>query len=125
MKQLLDVSALLALIWKDHEFFDRADAWRTGQTLVLCPLAELGFLRVSTGPAANASMADARRALEKLKTEAGVEWIPDDLTAMDGLAAPNSKKTTDFYLGNLAQKHGLALATFDGRTGHPAAQPIP
>lgn len=125
MKHLLDVSALLPLIWQTHPFAARVAAWRKGKTLVLCPLAELGFLRISTGPACNATMADARTALAKFKADEGAEWIPDDLPALDGMPPASSKQVADFYFGNLAQKHGMAWATFDENSGHPAAATIP
>ncbi|MGA3267167.1 MAG: hypothetical protein ABSE16_10130 [Verrucomicrobiota bacterium] len=47
MKHLLDVSTLIALIWPSHVFSGRANAWREGKTIVLCPITELGYLVVT------------------------------------------------------------------------------
>src|SRR5437588_11397880 len=66
MKLLLDVSALVALLWKTHVHHQRVIAWSKGKTIVLCPIAELGFIRVSTSPAYNLPMNDARKLLADL-----------------------------------------------------------
>ena len=48
---LLDVAPLLALLWEGHEHHERAMAWLTKGKLAVCPVTELGFLRISTQPA--------------------------------------------------------------------------
>ena len=48
MKYLLDVNVLLAPIWANHPQFVTADAWLKGKSVVVCPISESGFLRVST-----------------------------------------------------------------------------
>ena len=48
MKYLLDVNVLIGAIWRDQTAHKRAMAWLAGKEIVLCPLAELGFLRIST-----------------------------------------------------------------------------
>lgn len=63
MIHLLDVSTLIALIWPSHVHHSQASAWRQDKKLALCPITELGFIRVSTSPAFNAAMPDARQAL--------------------------------------------------------------
>ena len=90
----------------------------------LSAYTELGFVRVSTSPAFNATMADARRALADFIRDDKPDFIPADARALDGEIPPTSGKTTDFYLANLAAKHGLKLATFDGSINHPAADLI-
>jgi predicted nucleic acid-binding protein len=47
MKYLLDVNVLLAAIWANHSRHAETFAWLDGKTIVLCPLGELGFLRIS------------------------------------------------------------------------------
>jgi predicted nucleic acid-binding protein len=47
-KYLLDVNVLLAAMWANHPQHAKAFAWLSGKNVELCPLAELGFLRVST-----------------------------------------------------------------------------
>jgi len=51
-----------------------------------------------------------------------VEFVPGDLRALEGVAAPTSAKTTDWYLANLAQKHGVQWATLDQSARHPATE---
>jgi predicted nucleic acid-binding protein len=48
VKYLLDVNVLLAAMWASHPQHAKAFAWLTGKSVVLCPLTELGFLRIST-----------------------------------------------------------------------------
>ena len=51
--------------------------------VVLCPLAELGYLRVSTHPKVlNLSMTDARKALEQFVHDHQATRIDDDLPAL-------------------------------------------
>jgi predicted nucleic acid-binding protein len=50
MTYLLDIATLLAWLW-DHEHHERVLAWQKGQTVALCPITELGFLRISSQPA--------------------------------------------------------------------------
>lgn len=124
MKYLLDVSTLIALIWPSHVHHKQASAWRKGKQLVLCPITELGFIRVSTSPTFNASMADARKALGDFLADEKPDWIPADIRGLDGDIAPGSAKTTDWYLANLATSHGMRWATFDRSAKHPAAELI-
>jgi len=122
MKHLLDVNTLIALIWPTHVHHAKASAWRSGKNVVLCPISELGFVRVSTSPAFNASMADARQALSDFIRDENPEFIAADSRALDGEVPATSGKTTDFYLANLAAAHGMKLVTFDGTIKHGAVQ---
>jgi predicted nucleic acid-binding protein len=121
MTFLLDVNVLLCGIWSKHPMPQRAFEGIAGKSLAVCPLAELGFLRISTAPAAsiNAGMASARAALEKFLQERQVQRISDDLPALES-HPKTSKPVTDSYLAALAEKHGFKLATMDGRIKHPA-----
>ncbi len=126
MTFLLDVNALIALIWAAHADHKRAVNWRAGKTIGLCPISELGFIRISTQPAAfNLPMADARKALADFIKDEMPEFLPADIRALDGDPAPGPVKATDFYLANLAGKHGWKLATFDNGIRHPAVEVIP
>src|SRR6266571_1467671 len=125
MKLPLDVSALVALLWKTHVHHDRAVAFRTGKTIVLCPITELGFIRVSTSPAYNLAMNDARKLLADFIHDEKPEFIPADTRALDGMPAASSSKSTDWYLANLADAHAMKLATFDSGLSHPATEQIP
>ena len=119
---LLDVSTLVALLWQNHADHLKAENWSTGKSLVTCPLTELGFLRVVTSPAYNASMIQARRVLADFLSERCPNFIPADLPALDGQPAPSSAKTTDWYLGDLAKAHAMKWATLDAKARHPSAE---
>jgi len=120
MKHLLDVSTLIALIWPSHVHYAQARAWLKGKSIVLCPLAELGFVRVATSEAFNATMADARQELADFIADEKPGFVAADIRALDGTSAPNSGKSTDWYLANLAVHHGMKWATLDGKAKHPA-----
>ena len=124
MNYLLDVSTLVALIWPSHVHHRQAVAWRKGKKIVLCPITELGFIRISTSPAFNASMADARQALKDFIKDETPGWIAADLRVLEGDTAPTSAKTTDWYLANLAVAHGMRWATLDQSAKHPATELI-
>jgi len=124
MKYLLDVNALISLLHATHQQHATAFAWATGKDLVLCPISELGFLRISSHPRGlRQAVADAELAVGQFKKEARVSFIPDDLSA-DALGAPSSDSVTDTYLAKLAGRHSLRLATFDQGIKHPAVELI-
>lgn len=121
MKHLLDVNVLLAAIWASHPHHAKTFAWLSGKNIVLCPLAELGFLRISTNKKAiNAPMDKARELLEKFAADRKAARIADDLPALDS-QAKKSEEVTDLYLASLADKHGAKLATLDRTIAHSAA----
>ena len=121
MKHLLDVNVLLAAICAGHPKNAATFAWLKGKQLVLCPIAGLGFLRVSSQPKAfNLSMQTARKALAQFCAERQVEWIADDLLPLDSHPF-KSDQVTDVYLADLAAKHGLRFGTLDTGIKHAAA----
>jgi uncharacterized protein len=120
MKHLMDVNLLLAAIWEDHSQHERAFRWLEGKKLAVCPLTELGFIRISTNPKAiNAPMAKTRALLKNFLNDRAVGQIPDDVPALDS-KPQKSGQVTDSYLTTLADKHGMKLATLDGNIKHPA-----
>ena len=124
MKHLLDVNVLLAAIWANHSRHAETFAWLPGKNLVVCPLGELGFLRISTNQRAiNAPMDQAWTLLERFLDERAVERIADDLPALASHAKA-SEQVTDHYLADLAAKHGLKLATLDRHLSNPHAEVI-
>ena len=120
MTHLLDVNVLLAAIWANHPHHARSFHWLEGKHICVCPLVELGFLRISTNPKAiHAPMKKARDLLRTFLTERAAGRIPDDLPALD--AHPQkTEQVTDFYLAALAESHGMKLATLDQRIRHSA-----
>ena len=72
MKHLLDASVLFASIVEKHSANAPAQAWLKGKQIVLCPIVELGFLRISTNatvPGMGFDMKQAPASLEKFATE--------------------------------------------------------
>src|SRR5437867_12111655 len=101
-KHLLDVNVLLAAIWTNHSRHAETFSWLKGKAVVVCPLSELGFLRISTNKRViNAPMDQARELLERFLKERNVGRIPDDLPALSS-GARLSEQVTDYYLADLA-----------------------
>jgi predicted nucleic acid-binding protein len=125
MTCLLDVSTLLAWLWADHEHHARVLRWQKGKAIAVCPITELGFIRISTQPAFGATMAEAREMLASWHRKVQPQFVPCDLKLLGGTPAPTSGRTTDFYLASLAAKHGMTWATLDEDSKHPAAFVLP
>jgi uncharacterized protein len=123
MKYLLDVNALVALGFLQHEFHERVAGWvrilaskRIGE-LATCSITELGFVRVlAQAPQYGFTVALACNLLHRLK--AGnlsiFTFITDDHDASHIPAwVKSSKQTTDGHLVQLAKTKGAILATLD------------
>jgi predicted nucleic acid-binding protein len=122
MKYLLDVNVLIGAIWRDQAAHKQAMAWLAGKEIVLCPLSELGFLRISTNSKVmGATMDRTRQLLEKFAAETKADRIPDDLPALNSHPR-TSGQVTDHYLADLAEKHDLKLATLDAQLKHPSVE---
>jgi predicted nucleic acid-binding protein len=122
---LLDISVLLAWLWEKHEHHQRVLNWEAGKSIAICPLTELGFLRISTSPVFGATMQQAREMLQDWLRQRQPQFVPCDIRALDGVPAPTSGKTTDAYFANLAAAHSMQWATLDEHAGHPATFVIP
>ena len=96
-----------------------------GQSSGTCPIAELGFLRISTLPKGpfRADMSVARQLLAGFLKNWQPQFVADDLPALDSQPL-NSDQVTDFYLADIAGKNGMKLATFDTGISHPAVENI-
>ena len=123
MTWLLDVSAVVAYLVKSHEHHACVSAWRAGKELALCPITELGFLRVAC--ALGFGIRDARETLIEFVREEHTLFLPCDRRAFDGPTAGSARQTTDIYLAELARSRGWRLATLDAGILHPAADLIP
>ena len=125
MIYLLDVNALVALGFLNHEFHPRVASWvqshrsqsNRSPRLASCSITELGFVRVlAQAPAYGFTVAQARTLLLRLK-EARVSrlvFIPDahDVSHLpDWVKTP--KQITDGHLGKLAHANSAILATLD------------
>lgn len=120
---LLDVNALLALGWLDHQHHRAAKRWFTGlksRRWATCPLTECGFIRIGSNPRMLAGGGDVQAALQVmmgLRRVAGHQFWPDDFSPGDDAVFPHlqgHKQVTDAYLLAVAHRHKGVLATFDG-----------
>jgi len=130
MTYLLDVNALVALGFANHEFHDRVASWvraRPAPTLATCAITELGFIRVlAQAPAYGLTVTQARTLLVSMKRAAvpRFAFLADDRDISHlptWVKAP--KQITDGHLVELAMANGGTLATLDGRI--PDAYLIP
>ena len=120
MMYLLDVNALVALGFINHESHDRLASWVESQklpNLASCSITELGFVRVlAQAPAYGVTVTQARTLLLRLKETrtSPLRFIPDehDVSHLPAwVKAP--KQITDGHLGRLASANGAVLATVD------------
>lgn len=125
MTYLLDISALMALLWENHVHNKRVTKWQENLELAVCPLTELGFLRISTQPSFGLSVAEARKVVNDWRGSRKPQFIPCDMEALLSDPPSAGSKTTDFYLASLASQHGMELATLDEGISHKTAFLIP
>lgn len=120
MIYLLDVNALVALGFINHEFHGRLAAWmqsRNWPNLASCSITELGFVRVlAQAPAYGFTVTQARTLLLRLKEAptSPLQFIPDqhDVSHLPAwVKAP--KQITDGHLSKLATSNAAVLATLD------------
>ena len=125
MTYLLDVSTLIALLSGSALHNERTTRQQKEVKVAICPLTELGFLRISTQPNFGATVAEARKMLRDWKRVQRPAFVACDLDSLDSDEPPTGTRTTDFYLASLAAKHGMRLATLDEGVGHKAVFVIP
>ena len=120
MTYLLDVNALVALGFLNHEFHARVASWvqsSNSPQLASCSITELGFVRVLAQAAAYGfTVVQARTLLLRLKGAPSTRlmFIPDehDVSYLPAwVRAP--KHITDGHLSKLATANGAMLATLD------------
>jgi uncharacterized protein len=122
---LLDVNVLLALAWPNHQFHVSAIAALSSQNRwATCALTQLGFIRLSSNPAAIPTAKSPQEATSLLARLVADPWH----IYLDSLPAPASQKwrdafqnllghqqVADAYLLRLAAVHQAVLVTFDRR----------
>jgi predicted nucleic acid-binding protein len=80
MTYLLDVNALIAAVWEEHQHFSRMNAWLAGKKLAVCPITEMGFLRVLTNQnTLGVGMEEAMRADGANPSGSGRSKLPTSL----------------------------------------------
>jgi len=120
MTYLLDVNALVALGFAQHEFHERVANWVRGQhypLLATCSITELGFIRVlAQAPSYGFTLSQARSLLLRMKqaSKCPLTFIPDnhDVSHLPGWVRV-ARQTTDGHLAGLARANGGLLATLD------------
>jgi predicted nucleic acid-binding protein len=113
MSWLLDVNFVLASRWTTHPNHVAAKLWIDSiAAFSTCAISELGFARISLGPAYQASWSEVQETLNKLHRRPAHHFLADDV---DGTASAETaaKDTTDAHLVALAKRHGMKLATLD------------
>lgn len=133
MRYLLDVNALVALGFLQHEFHERVALWvlslgeGSSYAILTCSITELGFVRVlSQAPQYGLTVAQSKALLVRLKRQGAVpfEFIADehDVSWLPAWVK-TGRQTTDGHLAELARANNSILATLDERI--PAAFVIP
>jgi hypothetical protein len=121
---LLDVNALIALLWEEHPFHKRCAEWLAAEASAgwaTCPITEAGCIRLLSNPAFTANPPSVLSALRVLQaaTESGTNhrfWKDDmPLSALSArwTRGLSHKQVTDAYLLALAIHHKGCLVTFD------------
>lgn len=127
---LLDVNALLALAWPNHQFHARAQAWFIAEAArgwSTCAVTQLGFIRLSSNPKYTPLAkrpAEALALLEQLIAKRRHRYLelaptlpsPPFRDLATRLIGPN--QVTDAFLLATARHHGVPLVTFDARPRH-------
>ncbi len=123
-RTLLDVNVLIALLEPGHDFFQKAQEWfrSSGKdNWGVCPLTEIGFVRITTNPSfypGPRTHEQATSALAELANRPGYRYWPltESWTALTAPFAPRisgHQQVTDAYLLGLAIKENGVLVTFD------------
>jgi predicted nucleic acid-binding protein len=122
VKYLLDVNALIALGFAEHEMHTRVATWLHTERfppLATCSITELGFVRVlGQTPLYGLTVAQARTLLLRLKKAKGISltFLADDRDISHlPTWVKTAKQTTDGHLLALAVAHEAVLATLDQR----------
>ena len=137
MIALLDINVLIALAWPAHLHHDAAHAWfgqKHQQGWATCPTTQVGFIRVSTTPAAVkviVGVAEAFQMLEKSMSSPHHHFWPQakslahmNPTLKGRVMGP--KQLGDAFLLQVALENGGVLATLDQRIPDllPAKSPL-
>jgi len=123
-KNLLDVNVLIALVEPGHDFFQRAQEWfnLSGKdNWGVCPLTEIGFVRITTNPSfcpGPRTYREATHVLGELATRPGYCFWPlteswTALTAPFAARIAGHQQITDAYLLGMVIKEDGVLVTFD------------
>jgi uncharacterized protein len=121
---LLDVNALIALIWEEHQFHDTMATWfaQHGKAgWATCAITQAGFVRVMNQPALvqpGRTVAELAEVLAHNVAHRSHRLLPLDFGFGDALACCSGgvvghRQVTDAYLLTAAVRAGARLLTFD------------
>lgn len=121
---LLDVNALIALLWPASEFHLLVRTWfrdHGSGGWATCPMTQSGFVRLLSNPALSPdalSVADALNLLHLNLAHPGHVFWPDELDLLSAVARSNARlqghrQITDAYLLGLAMHRKGQIATLD------------
>jgi uncharacterized protein len=121
---LLDVNALLALLWPEHQFHRTMSSWfqqHARRGWATCPITQMGFVRIVSSPSFTkhaAKIGDALQLLHLNIAHPNHEFWADDVAVPQsikrwGMPLQGHRQITDAYLLGLAMHHKGRLATFD------------
>ena len=120
---LLDVNALIALIWEGHERHLQMVSWfrRHGRAgWATCALTQSGFVRVLSQPAlaTGASIAELSEALKRNVAHPGHHFVPLDFDFVEVMThctggVVGHRQVTDAYLLTAAIRNRMRLLTLD------------
>jgi uncharacterized protein len=130
---LLDVNALVALAWPNHQFhhavLQRLER-KPAPTWATCSLTQLGFVRLSSNPSVVGIRKTPGEAIDVLADLVGdarhlyVDSLPPlDTVANHFRTLLGHQQVTDAYLVAVAQRAGATLLTLDRRLAAPAGTP--
>jgi hypothetical protein len=125
---LLDVNALIALIWEEHPFHGTMAAWfgrHAKRGWATCAITQSGFARVMNQPALakpTRTVADLAEALEHNLAHPAHRLLPLDFGFTEVLVrctggVVGHRQVTDAFLLTAAIRAGLKLLTFDSGVG--------
>ena len=124
---LLDVNALVGLLWSVHSLHGKANSWYSANApqVLGCAFTELSFIRVSMADKTiAATFDDAESVLSTFIKELGdryqfVDRLPP-AGVLKGSRIGHHKEVSDRYLCELAAAHKAHLATLDSGITHQA-----
>lgn len=121
---LLDVNALIALLWEDHKFHSTTARWfakHAAAGWATCAVTQSGFVRVMMQPALSQhgrTLAELADVLAQNTAHRSHSLLPMDFDFSDVMACCTGgvvghRQITDAYLLTAAMRAGMKLLTFD------------
>jgi toxin-antitoxin system PIN domain toxin len=125
---LLDVNALIALIWEEHQFHDTMATWfarHARRGWASCAITQSGFIRAMNQPALakpGRTVVELANALQQNLAHPEHVLLPLDFHFAEVMARCSGgvvghRQVTDAYLLTAAMRAGMKLLTFDRGVG--------